>query len=382
MSQLRADLPSELWLYIQRLATAYYSPLNIAYDSDFVYRYDRAVNPFDLIRPFHKDARSFSLVSSSWNLLAAELLYESICVNRSTQSSLFAALRRAGVSNLVRAVSISEPADLDFYCALFTLCPRLEVLVLQHSNDHSTTLDIDLMTMTLGRSFILPQLRFVFWNRFVAPDGLLDLVLQVSPNVQSFFSDGSRENTNGLMFNTSRGHAPGPLSLSSLRRLEIRSSRDDVTLPLLLSLGCEHTLTRLGIPVQLLREANFPILPRTTVLELFGSRTAMDYPRVSRLFPNLQELCFDLWNAFEGPMALPHVAVIRLHSVVAIVWDWTAVERTFALFCDTGELPCMRRIVLYNMWHRIVGSSQLAPLLQALRKRGCDVEFPQYCICN
>ncbi|CAK5262055.1 unnamed protein product, partial [Mycena citricolor] len=382
MSQLRVDLPPELWLYIQRLATAYHSPLNIAYESDLVYRYDRALNPFALIRHFHEDAISFSLVSRSWNLLATELLYESICVSRFTQPSLFAALHRAGVSDLVRAVVISGPAEIHFYRALLTLCPRLEVLVLQHSNDHIMAWDIDPMIMALGHSLILPQLRFIYWNRFVAPDGLLDLVLQVSPNVQSLY-DGIRGYTSGLILKESRPYAPGPISPSSLRRLEIRSIRNDLTLPLLLSLGCEHTLTRLSLPVDLLREVDFPVLPRTTVLEIFGSRRTINCPAISRLFPSLQELCFDVWNAFEGPMTLPHVAVIRLHSVVVdVLGDWHTIQRAFTLCLDRGNLPRLRRIVLYNMWDRTVESSKLAPLLLAIRQRGCDVEFPEHCVRN
>ncbi|KAF7340776.1 hypothetical protein MSAN_02106200 [Mycena sanguinolenta] len=172
------SLPSEVWLYIHRIATADTSPMVTAYSDRF--QYVPVSDPLKDPGQFWRIASSFVLVSRLWNSLANELLYENIRVDGSFDAHLRPALERSGKANLVRSVRLS-PNRLDHNLAILAMCPRIQVIV---QPEATRDLNSDTTPISLPSSHSLRQ---IYCEESTMNSGFLRRLVALAPDLEYLF---------------------------------------------------------------------------------------------------------------------------------------------------------------------------------------------------
>ncbi|KAJ7056171.1 hypothetical protein C8F01DRAFT_1257979 [Mycena amicta] len=359
-------IPAEIWLHIHGLATVDCSPVALAHADEF--RYQPIVDPFSDIRLFWRDARSFALVNKQWNILGTDLLYGCVSVDKHFDM-LHGVLARHGAAKLVRAVRLSS-TRFDRNRTMLAWCPAVQIIVLPDvppyadlpwiSNDRTAVLDVK-----------FPALKYIYWNETETSFGLLRQLVSAAPRLEGLFladSEIPNERANEEL------NLPSPIP--SLRRLSIAnlgpSSTDsilNVDLHRLTSLTCTPTF----IPI-------LPNLPSLQKLHIFRSRGTINFNIILGRCPRIDEISLDVWNGFTNPpeleMEVTEVSLIRVHSAVYVVREWSNIQELFATLTSEG-FPLVRRVVLHNTWHRVIADPKFVPILDGLRGRGCHLEFPE-----
>ncbi|KAJ7056119.1 hypothetical protein C8F01DRAFT_1156887 [Mycena amicta] len=329
-------IPAEIWLHIHDLATVDCSPIALAHADEF--RYQPIVDPFSDIRLFWRDARSFALVNKQWNVVGSDLLYRYVSVNDDFDM-LHRVLTRHRAAKLVRAIRLSS-THFDRNRTMLACCPAVQVIVLPDvppyadvqwiSNDRTAVLDVE-----------LPALKYIYWNEAETSSGLLRQLVSAAPNLEGL-----------CLADSEFGNEPNdpldlPSPIPSLRRLSLAT------------LGALSTQSIHKVDLHLL-----PNLPSLQKLHIFRSCGSINF-----------DISFDVWNWFMDPAELD-ISVIRVHSAVSIVHDWSNIQRLFALLTSDG-FPRVRCVVLHTLWHRVIADLKFVPILDGLRARGCRLEFPE-----
>ncbi|KAJ7737715.1 hypothetical protein B0H16DRAFT_103086 [Mycena metata] len=364
------SLPSELWLYIHRIATADTSPIVAAYTDR--YQYVAVPNPLDDMQDFLRDVSSFALVSRLWNSLTSEILYENIRVDERFHA-LYTALERPGTARLVRSVRLST-TRFDHNIAILALCSQLQVVVQPEASTASRSQAL-VGAPDLNFDLVIPNLdslKHIYWTH---SDMALDLLLKLiplAPNLEYLFLTDSKTLRSEREFDFP--------ALPSLQRLTLGPAHSHLTNSIFLQLDVTN-LTRLYC-IPTVFHQDIPTLPSLQTLELFGSRSHIPFTTIFLRCPRLRELRYDVWNGvFEMRLDEPRTAplpCIRLHSAVAIR-SWTPtepIEAHFSLFLSP-KFPRVQRLVLHNSWHQIVNKPWFAPYRDGLRELGCRLEFPE-----
>ncbi|KAJ7056163.1 hypothetical protein C8F01DRAFT_1156995, partial [Mycena amicta] len=360
-------IPAEIWLHIHDLATVDCSPIALAHTDEF--RYQPIVDPFSDIRLFWRDARSFALVNKQWNLVGSDLLYRYVSVNDDFDI-LHRVLTRHGAAKLVRAVRLSS-TRFDRNRTMLACCPAVQVIVLPDvppyadmhwiSNDRTAVLDVE-----------LPALKYIYWNEAETSSGLLRQLVRAAPNLAGLFLADSE------FRNELNDQLDLPSHIPSLRRLSLATlgvistqSIHKVDLHRLTSLTCPHSFISV-----------LPNLPSLQKLHIFRSRGSINFNVIFERCQSIDEISFDVWNWFMDPAELnldikvTEISLIRVHSAVSIVRDWSNIQRLFALLTSDG-FPRVRCVVLHTLWHRVIADLKFVPILDGLRARGCRLEFPE-----
>ncbi|KAF7340774.1 hypothetical protein MSAN_02106000 [Mycena sanguinolenta] len=173
-----ASLPSEIWFYIHRMATADTSPMVAAYTDRFQYWPEIDPGPLRDLGQFWRAASSFVLVSRLWNRLANELLYENIRVDHTFEALLRPALERSQNAKLVRSVLLSRDR-LDHNIAVLAMCPRLQVIVQPEGTE---ALNSDTTPIPLSSLHFLRQ---IYCEESAMNSGFLRRLVALAPNLES-----------------------------------------------------------------------------------------------------------------------------------------------------------------------------------------------------
>ncbi|KAJ6599911.1 hypothetical protein DFH09DRAFT_1355929 [Mycena vulgaris] len=368
-----SQLPSEIWIHIQRLATADTSPLTIAYSDRF--QYVPVADPLKDMQDFLRNARSFVLVSRLWNSLASELLYENIRVDNRFHL-LYKSLERPGTADLVRSIRLSTIRE-DHNYAILALCPRVQIIVQPEFSGLAMSTSEVLAAFSrfeADRQLVLPgfhSLRHLYWADSLMASRLLYTVIQASPNLEFLFVSPSAPQPFNMDASLEFSDIP------SLKRLAFPQAQRSMASSLL-RMDMKH-LTRLQCSPLNLPE-DFPLLPSLHALELFGSRSNIPFSIIFSRCPHLRELSYDVWNRLSPPDEQSPVSCIRLHSAVSVVRDWGPIEEHFGLFL-TSDFARLRRLVLYGSWHRVVVDPRFTRFRDGLRELGCRLEFPEGHLC-
>ncbi|KAJ7093467.1 hypothetical protein B0H15DRAFT_159301 [Mycena belliarum] len=378
MTLTASSLPPEIWMYIQRLATLETSPLTLAYADRF--QYVPLADPLKDLQGFLRAACSFVLVCRLWNSLATEILYENVRVDKRFPM-LRATLERRGAGRLVRSIRLSPIHD-EYNYQILALCPLVQLIV---QPDHSTTqtrrwefADIP----GLSRLPALPELlalRHVYCSELLIDSYLLTVVLETSPNIEYLSVTRITFTPPNDPYALAVGELP---AIANLKRLAFPPLLRRAMPSSLFWMNLQG-LTRLQCSPTNLALEEFPTLPSLRVLEIFGSRSIILFPVIFSRCPRLHELCYDVWNRISPPNAArSSLSVIRLHSAVTVVRDWTTIETHFRLFLDPG-FPALRQLVLHGSWHRVVADLKFPSRFpHRLRERGCRFEFPEGNVLN
>ncbi|KAJ6597327.1 hypothetical protein B0H10DRAFT_2087727 [Mycena sp. CBHHK59/15] len=309
------SLPPEIWLHVHRLATSESSPFAKASADRF--QYEPIRDPLKDMRDFLRDARSFVLVCRMWHGLAKEILYENVRVDARFYI-LYPSLQRPSTARLVHSIKLST-IRFDHNYQILALCPQ---------------------------ELELPQ--FDFLRHIYCSESLI----------------ASEPRGNGLA-NLAALPALKTLGLPVLGRSAYATSS-------LLQMDLRG-LTRLQCTSVHLLSLEFPFLPSLHTLEIFGSGTTIPFSSIFTRCPCLRELCYDIWNNVTAPQGEQStLSCIRLHSAVAVVCNWPAIERHFELFL-TPEFPTLN--ASYFM-----GAGTLS-LRIPVACEGCQVEFPENHLC-
>ncbi|KAJ7117494.1 hypothetical protein C8R44DRAFT_879058 [Mycena epipterygia] len=364
-------LPSEIWLYIHRLATSDTSPLVSAFTDRF--EYAPVADPLKDMQHFLQDAYSFVLVCRLWNSLANEILYENVRVD-GRFPILYAALERPGTARLVRSIRLSA-IRFDRNYAILALCPQVQALVQPDTPSRRSESAAAVASSQIDTELRLPTfgfLRHVYWTESFLASTLLRSVLRVAPNLKYLFLKPS---TN---LKADADEALGLPAIPNLERLcftQFAGSSASYILRLDL-----QRLTRLNCAPSHLT-LDFPTLPSLHTLEIFGSRSIIRFSTIFACCPRLRELCYDVWNAVgepQGEQSPSPLLCIRLHSAVTVVRDWAPIEQHFGLFLSP-EFRRLQRLVMYGSWHRVVADARFSRFRDGLRAQGCQLEFPEGC---
>ncbi|KAJ6579401.1 hypothetical protein B0H10DRAFT_2083317 [Mycena sp. CBHHK59/15] len=362
------SLPPEIWLHVHRLATSESSPFAKASADRF--QYEPIRDPLKDMRDFLRDARSFVLVCRMWHGLAKEILYENVRVDARFYI-LYPSLQRPSTARLVHSIKLST-IRFDHNYQILALCPQVQIVV--QPDEVSTSMRATFVTLDPYRELELPQfdfLRHIYCSESLIASGLLHQVLRASPNLEHLFAS-SEPRGNGLA-NLAALPALKTLGLPVLGRSAYATSS-------LLQMDLRG-LTRLQCTSVHLLSLEFPFLPSLHTLEIFGSGTTIPFSSIFTRCPCLRELCYDIWNNVTAPQGEQStLSCIRLHSAVAVVCNWPAIERHFELFL-TPEFPTPERVVLYGSWDSVVAHTRFPPVRNRLRARGCQVEFPENHLC-
>ncbi|KAF8184092.1 hypothetical protein K438DRAFT_1124270 [Mycena galopus ATCC 62051] len=361
-----ASLPHEIWFYIHRLATGDTSPLVVAHADWFQYK--PVTDPLEEIARFWRDASSLVLVCRLWNSLANELLYENIRVDENFDSLLRPSLENPANANLVRSVRLS-PTRFDHNYAILALCPRIQLIVQPEASKkdlvfHALDAGIDTAPLSLSQS-----LTHIYWSESEMTSALLRKLITLAPTLESLF----------LMNSAVLQSDPEAMTfppIPRLRRLGLVPASLSLTTSIL-QINLQN-LTRLTCSPSLFLISDAPIFPSVRTLELFGSRSTIQFAGIFARCPRLRELCYDVWN---GILELEdeqrsHLECIRLHSAVTVIRDWSSITSHFALFVSP-QFPKFQRLVLHGSWYRVVDDAAFAPSRQNLRTLGCQLEFPE-----
>ncbi|KAJ7742131.1 hypothetical protein DFH07DRAFT_943371 [Mycena maculata] len=370
------SLPSELWIYIHRLATADMSPLSSATPNSVT---DRDMERFlKVLRGVpaasfatHSDskpkaARALGRVCRLWNDLARELLYENVWVNKRFVS-LAAALERPGTAEMVRSIRLST-TRFDHNAAILRQCPRVELLVQPEFPrfERLYTGDAHLPP--------LPTLRRLHWVESWWSAELLRSVLLAAPNLKNICLSSS----------SSIGSDSGACLTAGLPHLEslevTRLSAHHVKC--LLQSDLRH-LARLTMdPAHLTMSS--PILPALHTLTLvdISSPTVVPFPVILAQCPHLRELRFDALSRVRQPeegQVATTLACVRLRLSFA-PYPAVVFEPHLRLF--RGPVFCaLERIIVegprtkskFDM-HGAFESEAYREMRDTLLARGCRVE--------
>ncbi|KAJ6510894.1 hypothetical protein C8R45DRAFT_965520 [Mycena sanguinolenta] len=354
-----ASLPSEIWLYIHRIATADSSPMVAAYSDRF--QYMPVSDPLKDPGQFWRLASSFVLVSRLWNSLANELLYENVRVDETFDAHLRPALERSDHANLVRCVRLS-PNRLDHNFAVLAMCPRLQVIV---QPEATRDLNSDAAPFVLSSS---QSLRHIYCEESAKNSAFLRRLVALAPNLEYLFLSHSPN------FQTDEEALAFP-TISNLRRLSVVPVVPNLTTAILKT-GMQN-VTRLTCSPSLFRLPDLPVFHSLRLLDLFGSRSNIDFASIFSQCPRLEELCYDVWSTFHEPeQKHAPLACIRLHSAAYVVRDWTPIKEHFRHFLSP-EFPHVQRLVLHNAWYKVIDDPLFAPIRDGLRAQGCVLEFPE-----
>ncbi|KAF7318366.1 hypothetical protein HMN09_00345400 [Mycena chlorophos] len=376
-----SQLPAELWLYIQALATADYSPVVLANAEWF--QYQPPVDPFSQIRHFWRDARSFSLVNTHWNALATDLLYSCVSIDGNEQhfDRLLEILRRGSeytVANRVRAIRLSS-RRFDWNRTILALCSASVQVVLLPDVERFPDLRAVVMNVPkepLEGAGVFAALTHIFWTETQTSAGLLGRLLSAAPNLRGMYLTDS-----GTALE--RGTDPIanlPSALPSLRNLTL-GTLDRLSLQSILAVDCFRRITTLTCHPNWL--TLLPTLPALHTLRLFGSRTTIDFRVLFEICPVVEEISLDVWNRFVRPdpqtMKPGHeLQLIRLHSAVTVVRDWSNIQEFFGMLVAPG-FPVVQRVVLHNAWYRVIHDLNFGPVREMLSGSPSEVriEFPE-----
>ncbi|KAF8144100.1 hypothetical protein K438DRAFT_2029301 [Mycena galopus ATCC 62051] len=367
-SSATLSLPPEIWRHVHRLATSESSPL--AKGSADRFQYEPIRDPLKDMQDFLRDARSFVLVCRMWHGLAKEILYENVRVDAQFYI-LYASLQRLSTARLVRSIRLST-IRFDHNYQILALCPQVQIVV--QPDEVSTSMRATFVTLDPYRGRDLPQfdfLRHIYCSESLIASGLLDQVIRASPNLEHLFASSAP-----------RGNEPANLAgLHGLKTLGLPVVGRSVYAPSSLFQLDLQSLTRLQCTSVHLLSSHFPFLPSLHTLEIFGSGTTIPFSSAFTQCPCLRELYYDIWNKVIAPQGEQSpLSCIRLHSAVAIVSNWPAIERHFELFL-TPEFFTLERVVLYGNWDSVVADARFPPVRNRLRAEGCRVEFPEGHLC-
>ncbi|KAF7338829.1 hypothetical protein MSAN_02205600 [Mycena sanguinolenta] len=351
------NLPSELWLYIQRLAVSDISPVTRAYTKEEVVKYSgaphRPLNDKDFLR-FLKTARSLQRVCRLWAELAQVLLYENVCVNDRRWPSLSKALLNPHPTSVIRNVRNVRlsPTRFDRNALILRHCgPHIEVLVQPEfprtERFYSAALDTPLPPML--------SLTHIYWIESAWSAALLQSVLAAAPNLTHLTLSSSASIGSGFSNTEPVAVFPPLPPLQSLVLLAL----DSPCVHALLHGANLSRLTDLTISPDQLESSNgaFPVLCslRTLTLVNFPAvyRTRIPFPAILTLFPCLEELHYSTYSALPIPpqseqaagalrcvrmyTALPpamrepeareHLEEMRAHAAILLAPAFGALER-------------------------------------------------------
>jgi hypothetical protein len=324
--------------------------------------------------------RSFVLVCKMWYGLATEILYENVRVDARFyllhesllhDSPLYDSLQQPSKASRVRSIRLST-TRFDHNYQILALCPQVQVIV--QPDEVSTSMRATFVTLDRYKELDLPQLPIlthIYCSESLIASGLLHQVFRASPNLEHLFAS-SAPRANG------RVHLAAP---PGLKTLGLPVQGRSASAPSVLLQMDLRGLTRLQCTSVHLLSDEFPFLPSLHSLEIFGSGTPIPFPLIFTRFPCLRELSYDIWNSITAPQGTQTpLSCIRLHTAVAVVTNWSAVERHFELFLAPG-FSAPARIVLDGRWDSVVADDRFPPVRARLRAAGCRVEFPESQLC-
>ncbi|KAF7321080.1 hypothetical protein HMN09_00195400 [Mycena chlorophos] len=412
-------LPVEVWLYIFALATADCSPVSLAQAQWF--QYQPIVDPFYQIRRFWSETRAFTLVNKAWNFIATDLLFG--CISIDSQKHFDRLQCRLGAfsaaATRVRAVHLSS-TRFDHNRMILSACSQAQVIVLPDLPPYADTRVGSDSGRLLDCSLKLPALKYIYWTESEDSAGALRHLIRAAPNLRglhladSAFITERSTNPTGLCL---QSQSTSTSTIPSLRRLTL-GPLGPLSAGWIMGMGIDTTrITTMTCCPTLIR--SLPYFPSLRSVNIFGSRKVIDLRRIVQRCPALEEISFDVWNRFAAgagasttvdssrrPQAAPlsanskappssasdprmrararELSVIRIHSAVSVLRDsdWSNITELFGILTETTDLefPRARRVVLYNMWRNVVEHGNFKPRREALRARGCRLEFPEGCV--
>lgn len=229
-------------------------------------------------------ASTLMLVCKTWSGLASVILYETVRVGPRFRT-LSKCLRYKDYGRHVRMACLG-PYETKDNQTLIRQCPLLEVIVKPRSGmiswwafDPST------------ESYRLPNLTHLHWCEEGHP-GSFDLflnILNAAPNLQvlSLFHEFGQRRT--LQH---QDIIPSP-TRPKLQTLQMITDHSPIFGVILQHCNLRNLTTLVTAPSIFLRnESPLPILYQLRHLELFGSRSRINFTMILSVFPDLKELCF------------------------------------------------------------------------------------------